>query len=245
MAAADDPLLTLAQFVRGVGPVRAELLARLELNNVTDLLFNLPRDVLDLSHVTQVFDLKAGVLQTVCGIVVDRDGKETSTGKSMVAVLLQTESGFVRGVFFNVPFMLHKFDIGQRILFSGKPKFSQRRWEFSHPQIQWLGEGDVSEGGGVIPRYGLTEGLAQHEMRRLMQGVVEDFAMLVADPLPESFRARAKVIGLPEALRQVHLPQTMDEYQAGLRRILFDDLLEFQLGLALRRRFWNKDRRSR
>ena len=242
LAATDDPLLIPAQFVRGVGPVRAELLARMGLLNATDLLFNLPRDVLDMSHVSTVFDLKEGELRTVFGVVVDRDAKETSTGRTMTAVLLQADGGFVRGVFFNQPFMLKKFDLGQRVLFSGKPKFNLRRWEFSHPRVQWLGDEDIGDSGGVLPVYSLTEGLPQHEMRRLMKGVVEDFADRVPDPLPESFRSRAKVIGLPNALRQVHLPNTVEEYHVGMRRVLFDDLLEFQLALAMRRRFWKKER---
>lgn len=240
----DDPLLASAQFVRGVGPVRAELLARLNLHTVTDLLKNVPRDVLDLSHVSSVFELKEGDLQTVFGVVVDCDAKETSTGKLMTAILLQADGGFVRGVFFNQPFMLKKFEIGQRVLFSGKPKFNLRRWEFSHPRVQWLGDDDIGAGAGVLPVYSLTEGLPQHEMRRLMRSVVEEFAHRVADPLPDEFLTRAKVIRLANALRQVHLPNTVEEYREGMRRILFDDLLEFQLALAMRRRFWKRERLS-
>ncbi len=243
-AATDDPLLRPVQFVRGVGPARAELLARLNLSTVTDLLWNLPRDVLDLSHISTVFDLKEGELRTVFGVVVDRDAKETSTGKIMTAVLLQADGGFVRGVFFNQPFLLKKFDIGQRVLFSGKPKFHLRRWEFSHPRVQWLGEEEMGDGGGVLPVYPLTEGLSQHEMRRVMRSVVEDFAPLVLDPLPESFRTRAQIMGLSSALQQLHLPKTVDEHRAGMRRLLFDDLLEFQLALALRRRFWKRERQA-
>ena len=241
-SAAEDPFLVSVQFVRGVGPARSELLARLNLHNVRDLLWNLPRDVLDFSHVSSLFELKEGELRTVFGVVVDRDIKETSTGKTMTAVLLQADGGFVRGVFFNQPFMLKKFDLGQRVLFSGKPKFNLRRWEFSHPRVQWLGEEDLGENGGVLPVYSLTEGLLQSEMRRLMKSVVEDYLPFVADPLPESFRARAQVIALSNAIRQVHLPQTIEEYRDGMRRLLFDDLLEFQLALAMRRRFWKKDR---
>lgn len=241
-ASDEDPLSNPVQFVRGVGPARAELLARMNLLTVGDLLWNLPRDVLDLSHVSNLFQLKEGQLHTVFGVVVDRDSKETANGKTMTAVLLQGDGGYIRGVFFNQPFMLKKFDIGQRVLFSGKPKFSQRRWEFSHPRVQWVGTDDIGDGGGVLPVYSLTEGLAQNDMRRLMKAVVDDFAHLATDPLPESFRARAKVVGLQNALRQVHQPETVEEHRAGMRRVLFDDLLEFQLALAMRRRFWKKDR---
>jgi ATP-dependent DNA helicase RecG len=240
----DDPLQTPVQFVRGVGPARAELLARLNLQTAADLLFNLPRDVLDLTRIVPVFDLKPDVVQTVFGIVVDRDAKETSNGKILVAVLLQSEGGFVRGVWFNQGYMLHKFELGQRVLFSGKPKFSQRRWEFSHPHLQFLGEDEGDVTGGLLPRYGLTEGLRQHEMRRMMRNVVEDFAHLIPEVLPESFRLRANVPEIKAALTWIHLPKTLENYELGRRRVLFDDLLEFQLGLAMRRRMWRKNQKS-
>ena len=238
----DDPLQTPVRFIKGIGPARSELLARLGLTTVLDLLWNLPRDVLDLTHISNVFELKEGELSTVFGVVVDRDAKETSNGKTMTAILLQSDGGFVRGVYFNQPYMLKKFELGQRVLFSGKPKFNLRRWEYSHPTVQWLGDEDVSDGGRVLPVYSLTEGLSQHEMRRLMKGVVEDFAQLVVDPLPAGFRSRAKVIEMTSALRKVHLPNSVEEHQDGMRRLIFDDLLEFQLALAMRRRFWTRER---
>ena len=242
--ATDDPLQTHVQFVRGVGPVRADLLAKLNLLTAGDLLLDLPREVLDLTRVVPIFELKPDAVQTVCGIVVDRDAKETSNGKIIVAVLLQSDGGFVRGIWFNQPFMLRKFELGQRVLFSGKPKFSQRRWEFSHPHLQFLGDDEDDVTGGMLPRYGLTEGLQQPEMRRLMRNAVEDYAHAVPEMLPESFRERAKLTEIKQALTHIHLPKSLDEYEAGRRRVLFDDLLEFQLGLAMRRRMWRKTQRA-
>lgn len=240
----EDRLQTPVQFLRGVGPARADLLARLDLHTVLDVLFHLPRDVLDLTRVVPVFELQPEVLQTVSGIVVDRDAKETSTGKKIVAILLQSDGGFVRGVWFNQPYMLKRFEVGQRLLLSGKPRMSQRRWEFSHPHIQFLGDDEIEATGCLLPRYGLTEGLKQHEMRRLIRTAVEDFVDLVPDRCPESFRVRAEIVGLQQALRQVHQPQTMEAYDAGRRRILFEDLLEFQVGIALRRRMWRSTQRA-
>ena len=241
--ATDDPLQTPVQSVRGVGPARAGLLAKLNLLRVEDLLLNLPRDVLDLTRVVSVFDLKPDTLQTVSGIVYDRDAKETSKGMTIVAVLLQADGGFVRGVWFNQLFMLKKFELGHRVLFSGKPKFSMRRWEFSNPRVQWLGEdeADGENGAGMVTRYGLTDGILQNDMRRMMRNAVEDFAPLVPEYLPESFRVRTNLPAIGSAFTQLHLPRTPDEYAAGRRRIVFDDLLEFQIAIALRRRAWSKD----
>jgi ATP-dependent DNA helicase RecG len=77
-----------------------------------------------------------------------------------------------------------------------------------------------------------------HELRRIMRNAVEDYADIVADHFPESLLTSEKLSPLKVALRQVHLPATAEEYAEGRRRLIFQDLLEFQLGLALRRRMW-------
>src|SRR5581483_5634980 len=113
-----DPLDTPVQFVRGVGPARAELFRKLDITTVRDLLFSLPRDVLDLSKLSAVFELSADRAHTVRGEVVDKDARAISRGRTLTAVLLKSDGGFVRGVWFNQPYMLQKFQHGERVLFS-------------------------------------------------------------------------------------------------------------------------------
>src|SRR5580704_13402642 len=119
---ADSPLQTPVQFLKGVGPDRARLLANLDLVTVEDLLWNLPRDVLDLTNVCRASELRAGELQTVRGTVMDRDGRTTGTGRTMVGVLIESDGLYVRGLWFNQPWMIRKFEVGEAVLFSGKPK---------------------------------------------------------------------------------------------------------------------------
>jgi ATP-dependent DNA helicase RecG len=233
-----DSLNTSVQFLRGVGPERMKLLANLGILTVEDLLWNLPRDVLDLTNVRRAAELRAGELQTVRGRVVDRDARMTGNGRHLVGVLLDSDGQYVRGLWFNQSWMLHKFQDGESVLFSGKPKKNAGRWEFSHPRVQWLGDGDAETTGEILPRYSLTEGLSQDQMRRIVRAAVEQFVEFVADPLPEKLRTQLKVCGLREAIRAIHLPTTLEDYESGRRRLIFDDLFEFQLGLALRRRTW-------
>lgn len=235
-----DPLRTKVQFVRGVGPKRAELLSRLGIQTVLDVLLALPRDVLDLTHVSPISTLQEGELQTVRGRVVDRDGRELTGGRTLSAVLLDCDGQYLRGVWFNQGWVLQRFRDNELVLFSGKPKRKAGRWEISHPRIQWLDEADEGVDGGILPLYRLTEGLKMHEMRRLVRGVVEEYAGFVPDPIPEDFRHKAGLLSVAEALRGVHLPRNRDEYDAGRFRLIYQDLLEFQLGLALRRRAWRR-----
>lgn len=234
----DLTLQTAVQFVRGVGPHRAELLERLELRTVQDLLNFLPRDVLDLTRVSPIRELREGTLATVRGKVVDRDAKLLKAGGSMSAVLLDCGGEFLRGVWFNQPWMLQKFRDDDVVLYSGKPKRHAGRWEISNPRVQWLNEDDSEAHGGMLPCYGLTEGLKMHDMRRIMRTAVEECAALVPEVLPDEFRAGLKLPHIGEALRAVHLPTGREQYDAGRQRLIFQDLLELQLGLAMRRRIW-------
>jgi ATP-dependent DNA helicase RecG len=277
---ADDPLLRPLQFLKGVGPARAELLAKLEIHTVGDLLWHLPRELLDLTNIRRPRELVEKEEQTVRGVVVDTDARRTKTGKAIVAGLLDCDGEFVRGIWFGQPWMFQRLHEGDWVLWSGKPKRSQGRWEFSHPRIQWIDEDDRISHGGLLPKYPLTEGLRMEEMRRMIRNAVDDAAEQVPDVLPVSFRQTVSLasrrtsapgpaaptrpkgpgadaarladkanvdpepsglVSLPMAIRQVHLPATKEQYLAARERLLFDDLFEFQLGLALRRRAWKHD----
>ncbi|MEQ8855991.1 ATP-dependent DNA helicase RecG [Gimesia sp.] len=234
----EPSLDTPIQFLQGVGSERAELLAKLGIETVEDLLWHLPRSVLDLTDVRPVNELEEDQLASVCGKVVDLDARTISRGRTISAILLDCGSGFLKGTWFNQPWVIKRFFQGQLLMFSGKPKRRSGKWEMSHPQYQVLEEDLDDPQGVVLPRYSLTEGIKMYQMRRMVRTAVEEYAQLIPDYLPEPFREEHGLLPLAQAVIQMHKPQTMQEYEAGVRRVIFDDLLEFQLGLAMRRRQW-------
>jgi ATP-dependent DNA helicase RecG len=240
----DDSLTTPAQFAPSVGPRRAPLLEKLGLHTVEDILWYLPRDVLDLTDLRAVQQLEEGIVQTVHGVVVDLDARQLARGKTMAAALLDCEGQYLRGTWFNQPWMLSKFEHGQHVLFSGKPKKRGGRWEMSHPQIQWLDDDPEEITGGLLPRYGLTEGLKMYEMRRITKAAVEKYVDLVPDSLPNSLRETLQLPDLKSALRSLHSPTDRESFDVARHRLIFDDLFVFQLALALRRRYWRNTERA-
>lgn len=230
-------LQTPVQFLRGVGPHRAVLLKNLNIHTVGDLLLHVPHEIHDFSCIRSVPQLQDDQLQAVHGVVVDRDARELRGGRSLVGVLLNCEGHFVRGTWFNQPWIFRKYTHGQRLIFQGKPQRRAGRWEFSNPSVILLApEDEVEAGAGVLPRYALTEGISMDAMRRMTRTAAEQFAELATDPLPQSLREQLRIPTLPEALRGLHIPTSPEQWQVARRRVLLDDLLEFQLGLALRRR---------
>ncbi len=245
-SAAASPLDTPVQFVPGVGPGRARLLARLNIRTVADLLYHVPHSCSDFSRIRPVPRLVEDAEQSVVGRVVERDSRRLSRGRSLVAVLLDCDGHFVRSTWFNQPWMFGRFREGDRVLFSGVPRRRDGRWEFSSPTVHWItDEDDPETAAGVLPKYALTEGISMSQMRRMTRSAVEQFAEYVVDPLPEDFRTHHRLPELSEALCMLHRPDSVDAFRRARHRLILDDLLEFQLALGLRRRQWSRESRSR
>jgi ATP-dependent DNA helicase RecG len=225
-----------------VGPQRAALLARLEIHTARDLLFHIPTGVNDFSDIRPVPRLEPDIEQSVHGRIVDRDIRLLSRGRSLVGILIDCQGHYVRGLWFNQPWMLKKYRDNDHVIYSGKPQRKTGRWEFNNPRVHVLGEDeDPDTVSGVLPRYALTDGLKLDVVRRMTAAAVQDFADLVEDPLPSSFRTHHQLPDLPTALRWIHQPDSVKRWEAGRYRILLDDLLEFQLALALRRQSWTHE----
>ena len=241
-----DRLATPVQFVRGVGPDRAALLSKLGIETAFDLLMHVPHSVNDFSDLRPAQKLEKDIEQSVHGHVVDRDLRRLSKGRTLVGILLDCDGHFVRGTWFNQPWMLNKFRDHDHVIFSGKPQRKSGRWEFSNPRIHWLTDDEENLDGvvGVLPRYPLTDGIKMDAMRNMTRAAVEQFSDDVAETLPEFYRKHHRLPELPVALRWLHTPESKTQFDAGRQRLILDDLFEFQLGLAMRRRFWGTNSRA-
>lgn len=229
-------LNTPAENVRHVGRQRAELLLKLGLRTASDLLFNFPRDYLDLSHERPIVELEDDQQQTVRGMVTEVAATSSGFGKSRVSILVKDNSGFLRATWFNQPFMRNKFREGQMLLLTAKPKMRGMMWELSHPQVTWLDEEESqSEGRKMLPIYSLTEGISQYHMRRMVESAVDEFGDSPEEVFPETLLNKYGLLPLTTAIRQIHWPEDKTELAAARRRFIFQELFVLQLALSIRR----------
>ena len=242
---------TGVQFLPGVGPKKVELFGKLGVRTAGDLLWHVPRSLLDFSKVTPPSGLENDAPATVRGSVVDFDNRSLPGRRTLTSVLLgcpplpgrEGEIGYVRGVWFNQHWQFRKLQTAHErksvVLMTGKPKFRSGYFEMSHPQWHPLDPDDVGEEGvGLLPKYPLTEGLKQPAVRRAAKAAAEALAPRVADPLGDGLRESLEVPTLGDALLGLHAPKRPEDFDAALRRLRLGDLFEFQTGLALRRRAW-------
>jgi ATP-dependent DNA helicase RecG len=235
-AADSEALQQPVQFLKGVGPARAEQLRRLGINTIGDLLFHFPRRYDDLSDVRPISALVAGKLQTVRGEVVEVDGTQLADGRTVVRIVVSDDGQHcLEGVWFNQPYISRRFRYGQHVAFSGKPRWFRDHWQMSNPQVQFLDE-PAAAPPGIVPVYPLTEDLRSDQLRPLIRRAVEEYAEQAREILPAWLRQRRQLLPVSQALRELHLPSSLPAAQAARRRFVYEEFLLLQLALALRRR---------
>jgi ATP-dependent DNA helicase RecG len=234
---ADKPLelLTPVQYLKGCGASRAELLNRLGIRTVRDLLFYFPRDYQDLSELQAIADLEEGKAASVLATVAEIDSSRTSSGGSIVGVLLRQGNHYLRAVWFNQPFLQRKFAAGQTVVVSGKPTLRGMRWEMTHPIVKHIETEDDEPRGELLPIYPLTEGLNQHRLRILIRAALEAGLDQLDEVFPEAYLQQHQLLPLREALPRIHFPASSEDLERARRRLIYQELFILQLALAIKR----------
>ena len=171
----DDPL----QFIKGVGPKRADLLKKINLETVSDALFYLPFRYEDRTQVKKITELVPGETVSFFGKVVDAGTIRIGRRRKIFEALVQDDSGFVRVKWFqfNEAYMAEKIKGGRKLIFSGKPTHSKRGGglEIIHPntEIQSDESSESLEIGCIVPVYHSTEGLHLKSLRKIIKNIVE------------------------------------------------------------------------
>lgn len=218
-----------------ISPERATLLEKLGLRSVRDVLFCFPRDYEDFSDMRPVDRLEEGVLQTVRGTVTEVDSRG-GFGKTRVGIIVtDDQGGAVRATWFNQFFMRDKFQPGQRVQLSAKPRMKGLRWEMTHPRVAWLDTQDGDPDDGLLPVYPLTEGLSLYHRRRVSELVVEQFSEVPEEVFSAELLAEHGLLPLREALPQLHFPKNERQRDLAQRRFVFQELFILQLALSARR----------
>lgn len=246
-------LQTAIQYIKGIGPKSAELLAKRDIKTVEDALFCLPLRYEDRREVVPINQLKPGSSRVFQGTITAAEGMSTKGGRKLFEAVVQDESGSITLKWFhaNPVWMKRIWQIGRRGIFTGEITSYGWKHEVHHPDVEWLADNadvqsvmaaDPVNFGRIVPVYPLTEGLHQKAMRRLMHQVLDTFLTDVVNILPTSMLSEYDYLPVQEALKYVHLPapdtdvQELNEARTVAHRSLaFDEFFFWELGLALKK----------
>ncbi|MCC6850078.1 MAG: ATP-dependent DNA helicase RecG [Deltaproteobacteria bacterium] len=240
-------LETPVQFVKGVGPKRAEQLATLGLTTVADLLFHLPFRYEDRRDVRTITLLRPGEHATIEAEI--RGVRERFAGRRRILEATAVDAGGSLTLlwYHQLAYFRSRFREGQRVLLHGKVEAAKGMARLAglrivHPEIELLDGQEDADTGRIVPIYTKPAGIPIGAMRRLVHAAVEQYAGRVPSVLPSATAERRGVVDLAAALRAVHQPPPeadVGALNAGTspahRAIVYDELFYLQLGLALRK----------
>src|SRR3989442_1636582 len=211
-------LRTSVKYLKGVGPKRAEALARLGIRSVGDLLYHAPHRYLDATTVTPLHKVQVGQEATCVGRVVSTGVLPTRKGLRVFRAVLRDDSGGgpLECAWPGQPFLEREIKKSQLLLVTGPVRYYHGRQLVPREFVILADEGEPGpERGLVLPVYPATEGLTHRQIRGLVHQHLDALLALVADPHPKSLRA---AVGLPElgaALAAVRRPGTPARAAAG------------------------------
>ncbi len=243
------------QFVKGVGPVRAEKLGRLRIATARDLLYHVPRRYDDASTLTPVALIQVGADVTVAGAVRSKGVVPTRTGLRIFQAVVQDDTGAVTCSWPGQPWMDRKIRVGDRILVTGPVKsFHGRQIQprehelLSRPGAEGGEDAARASGTGregtVFVAYRATEALPQWFFRGVFEANLDALLAQVAkeDVLAERERRALGLMPLARALEVLHRPESVAQVEPARRRLAFDELFFHQI-LQARARY--RDTRER
>jgi len=232
----DSPL----QFVKGVGPRKAEVLARHNLVTVRDLLFYFPRQYLDRTNVVPIGKLQVHQSVTIIGTV--RAHGILRGRRRRYEVILEDDSGAISLLWFGgIRYWERMFKKGQVFAATGTVSYFMGL-QMIHPDLERLEDdtSDMVHAGRIIPVYPQTSeligaGLGSKSLRRITSFIFDHLSEKIPDPLPTEVLKRSHLVDLHHAIQKIHYPDDRDQLESCRRRLAFDELLGF-LYLVYRRR---------
>jgi ATP-dependent DNA helicase RecG len=251
-------LSTPVQYVKGIGPKLAEILAAKGIATVDDLLHYLPFRYEDRLNPRGIAELRAGEMATVIA-EVRNSGLFRTRRMPIFQLTVGQGRSRLRCIFFNAAYLQGKFEPGQLIALYGKVEQDSRHRELQivQPQFEILGDAaedgtgaekkaaESLEVGRIVPIYeSAGQGrLTSRWFRRIIRAALEKLNPDLPESIPTAVRRHLGLISPREALWQVHWPEageSLEDLQSARTpahlRLIFDELFFVELGLELKRR---------
>jgi ATP-dependent DNA helicase RecG len=248
-------LTTEVRMIKGVGPQRAELLAKRGIRTFEDLLAYLPFRYEDRIHFSNIRDIQPNGTYTIRAKVMSGQAIPNKFSYNAIYHLLVQDAGggLLPCKFFHGGYLEGRLKPGQQLILHGKAeidKLRPARLEMINPQLEMLGDGepDSTEVGRIVPIYEAIGTFGSRAIRRAMYAAVQLIDANMPDVLPEALRARLDYPSRREALIHVHFPEPQESLEAlntfrtpSQQRLIFEEFFLYQLSLALDRKTTRKE----
>ena len=230
------------QYIKGVGPSRAKLLNLLGIFTIEDLINYYPRTYEDRTKVTKIAELEEGQYALIEGVAVS--GASTFRMKrnmTLTKLIVEDDTGRALITWFNQDYVKTKLHAKEKYKFFGKVQKKAGVIEMNSPVFD--GEDENKNTGKIVPVYPTTKGLNQASIRQAIENALLLIGRQINETLPDYILNEYRLMDSYNAINQIHFPDNMEKFTLARKRLVFEELLTFQLALlSLKNQYDNEIR---
>ena len=217
------------QYVKNVGPTRVKLLNKLNINTLQDLISYFPRNYEDRGIAKKLSDCTDGEEVLITGIAITKVQEIFARRLKMYKVIIRDGQTPCTIIWYNQSYLKNVIKIGHKYNFYGKVDIKLGRYEMKSPIFDESGENKNT--GKIIPIYPLTYGISQNTIRKIIENGVNEAYGNLEETLPDYIIEQYKLMDINNSMKKVHFPENKSDFIKARYRLVFEELLSFQLAL--------------
>jgi len=219
-----------------IGPQYQKKLERLGIKTIRDLIFHFPHRYEDFSNVIPIAQINPGDIVSVRGKIKEIKNIRTFRKRlTLTQALLEDDSGSVKVMWFNQPYLINTFKEGDSLFLAGKMNQGKNGRYLSSPSYEKVSDesqfedNDLTHIGRLVPIYPETEGLSSRWLRYILKPLLTKLKTTLPDSLPEQLKEKYNFLNLEEAIWQIHFPESLDLAKKAKKRFTFEELFLLSL----------------
>ena len=206
-----------------------KLLNKLKIFTLQDLITYFPRNHEDRSIPKKISDCKDGEEVLIRGVATSKVIETFARKLKIYKLIVRDGENACTITWFNQPYLKNIFKVGHTYNFYGRIETKLGRYEMKSPVYDEVGEDKNT--GKIIPIYPLTYGISQNTIRKIIENGIDEVYGNLEETLPDYILKKYNLININEAIKQIHFPSHKNNFIKARYRLVFEELLGFQLAL--------------
>ncbi len=220
--------------IPGIGPKTIDKLHHLKIDTTQDLVYHFPSRYLDFSHVSPINSIEENSAVTISGVLKKIQNIYTRNHKNIQIATISDSTGQINLIWFNQPYLIKNFTIGQTYAFAGTVSTYQNK-----KTIIGAISGQHNT-GKIIAIYPETSGLTSNWFRKIISQNLNQILNDFPENLPETIINKHHLSPLQSALGQIHEPDNATSLDKARLRLSLDEMLSIQINSYLRKKIWQE-----
>ena len=216
---------------RYIGPIYLKRLHKLGIKTLRDLFYHFPFRYDNFSNVKKIREIKIGEEVAVEAEVKKINTRRTPKKKMFLTeALIEDNTGTIKAVWFNQPYLTENLKPGTKASFAGKVKESGRDIFLSNPAYEKIDSAsNLIHTQGLVPVYPETEGLSSRWIRFIIYPLLQKYLPKIEEFLPKEILKEKNLPDIKKALFQIHFPENKTQAERAKKRFSFEELFLIQL----------------